>query len=285
MRHSSLVLAAFLSVSLGVLAQHSSSGGSSSGGSSGGPSHGGSSDSGSSGGSSSGISSSGSHSSSGSGVSHSSASSFARAGSGEPTRSASEARSARAGMSAIRSTDNVRMSPTPSEKTSAMPEKSSFVSHLVHPFRKKEVKLAQSDIRRRRPVCTKGHCECPGGGVVGKPGICSIPQTDFQCGVNAYWNGGGCIDYSRFRVGSCASLELMLRQQAQRAEVAEDARQASCSSGAADCGEVLTRATDEAARYRALQQQLDQCRRQNGYAGSYRNSFGYSSGMSPFAAF
>ena len=249
MRLSGLAVAVVLLFSSAVLAQHSSAGGSSSGGSSGssGSSHSSSfsSSSGSSGGHSAGGSSSSSHGT-GSGSSRSS-SSVGRGG---------------------------NLSSSPSARASAQPEKRTFVSHIFHPFRKTQAQLVQADFRR--PICTKGHCVCPGGGTTGKNGACSTaPLRTERCNAGAFWNGGACVGLTDYRVNDCAALQRLMEQQAGRMRMAENSRLDTCSGGpgAQECGELTTRSADESARYRALQQQYEQCRRRQFTSNRYGFSF------------
>jgi hypothetical protein len=276
MRLSGLAVAVILLFSSAVFAQHSSSSSGSSGSSSG------SSHSSSSGGSSSG-SSSGGHSSggSGSGSGHGSPS-FARGGSSGSSRSVSGVPSPRTGSdSASRSTENAKVGTLPSGKTGVQPEKKSFVHHIFHPFRKRESNFARADFRRR--VCTKGRCVCPGGQTSGKDGACAAsPATATRCGLGGYWNGGGCAELSQFRVNDCSVLYQSMQEQARRMRMAENSRQTGCLIGAQDCGELTARSLDEAGRYGALQQQYQQCRRQQGYRSHYGYSFGASAALSSF---
>jgi hypothetical protein len=65
-------------------------------------------------------------------------------------------------------------------------------------------------------------------------------------------------------------------EQAQSMRMAEDLRQGSCSRDAAaqECGELTARSMDEATRYKTLQRQYEQCRRQQFARGRNGYSFG-----------
>jgi hypothetical protein len=251
MRLSGLAVAVVLLFSSAVFAQHSSSGGSSSGGSS-------------SGGTSAASFSSGGHSSGSSGSSsgHSSAGSSSHGTSAGSSKSPSNARS-----TPYSSESSVHLG------AAAQPEKRTFVSHLFHPFRKPEAKLAQADLRRS--LCSKGHCVCPGGQAVGKGGACSAPIAYHQCRSDAYWSGGGCTAFTEFHVNDCSALALLMDQQAQRMGMAENMRQASCSRdpGTQECGDLSARSASEAGRYKTLRQQYEQCRRRQSAGGHYGYSF------------
>jgi len=221
-----------------VFAQHSSSGGSSSASSS----------------------SSGSHSSSFSSSSISSGGHISSGSSGHGTSSSSP-----------RSTSSVAFSRGGSLSSSearplAPPEKKTFISRVFHPFRKTQQPI-QADLRR--PICPKGHCVCPGG-LSARNGVCSSPRP-YRCETGAYWNGGGCVGSTGFRLNDCRSLAILMGQQSRRMSMAESLRQNSCSISAPECNELTARSTDEAVRYHALQQQYEQCRHQ--FADGYGFSF------------
>ena len=249
MRHFGLVVAVILLSFSTVFAQHSSS-------SSGSSSFSGS--SGSSYSSSSSSGSSGSHSgghSSGSSSSHSSTAESSHSNRG----------------STLHGSISDKISG--SSKTEMQPEKRSFFSHLFHPFRKTEPKFAHADLRR--PVCIKGHCVCPGGQAASKNGACGGPSTtNRQCESGAYWNGGVCAGFAEFRVNNCTALAHLMQQQAQRMGMAESSRQSSCSRdpSAQECSDLATHSAYENERYRSLQQQYEQCQRQQ--FSSNRYSFG-----------
>jgi hypothetical protein len=243
MKLSGLAVPVVLLFASAVFAQHSSSGGSSSSGSS------------------------------SSGSSHSS--SFSSSSSSSVSHNSSGSSGHNAGSSSSRSTLGVassrRGNPSSSEaKTIAQPEKKTFVSHVFHPFRKAQRQPIQADLRR--PICPKGHCACPGGESA-RNGVCSSPRP-YHCGSGSYWNGGGCVGFTDFRLNDCRSLAVLMDQQAQRMATAENLRQNGCSLGAPECGELAAGSADEAARYRALQRQYEQCRRQfasGGYGFSFAN--------------
>ena len=96
-----------------------------------------------------------------------------------------------------------------------------------------------------------------------------------HCESGRYWNGGGCVAFSQYRVNDCSALEMTMREQARRMSAGEDSRQAACSRGDPTCGEMTTKSADETGRYKMLQQQYEQCR---------RRQFGFGrSAESPFA--
>ncbi len=271
MRLSGPAVAIIFLLSSFVFAQHSSSGGSSSGGSSS-SSSGGSASSGSSHGSSSGSSGTGSYSSGG----HTSSASSDHGSSSGPSRSSHDSGShSPSGSIAATTAKGERTSPAPSGKNNTSQEKRGFASRIFHPFRKGQPKIAQADLRR--PVCKKGTCVCPGGAAVGKHGACAAsPVNAARCESGRYWNGGGCVAFSQYRVNDCSALEMMMRVQARRMGAAEDSRQAACSSGDLECGEMTTRSADESGRYKTLQQQYEQCRRRPFGVGNYGYRFGSS---------
>jgi hypothetical protein len=278
MRHFGLAVTVILLFSSAVFAQHSSSSGSSSSGSSASSSSSGSSHSSYSGGSSSASYSSGGHSSGSSSASSSSrgsGGSSARGATAGSFQSSSDARSSHLNSeSTIHSAEDGKVTSLASAKTDVQPEKRSFVSHLFHPFHKTQPKLARADLRS--PVCIKGHCVCSGGQTAGKNGVCGpVPTTARECGSRGYWNGGGCVAFSRFRFNDCAELALLMQQQAQQMGMAESARQTSCSGGVVtqECSELTARSVDEKARYRALRQQYEQCRGLR-FSSHYGYSFG-----------
>lgn len=269
MRLSGLAVAAVFLMSPVVFAQHSFAGGSSSSSSSSsGSSHSGS--SGSSGGSS--------YSSAGHG---SSASSTRGSSSGASRSNYNSSSHGATGSIAAPAAKGEKTSPSPSAKTNTSQEKRSFASRFFHPFRKGDHKVAQAD--RRRPVCKKGTCVCPGGTVAGKNGACAAPALNAsRCESGRYWNGGGCVAFSQYRMNDCAALEMMMWEQARRMGAAEDSRQAICSRSDPACGEMTTKFADEAGRYKALQQQYEQCRRRQFGAGNSGYSFGRPA-ANPFA--
>lgn len=265
---SSLMVAVILFVSPALFAQHSSGGGSSSGGGgsspagssvgSSGGSHGGY-----SGGSSSGSSSLGSHSSG------SSASSNSRSSGGSASRSSS-ARSASRGSGAgsaaqrqIEKNARAQGNNVAEQSKNAQPVHRGFIGFLRHPFRKRTSKPAEADLRR--PICKDKPCRCPAGEAIGNNGACVVSTNNYnQCPTGSYWDGVGCVGSSLFRSNDCGNLALAVDRQARQAQFAESSRQSSCSSGAGaqECSDLTARSQDEAARYRSLQQQYQQCRRQ-----------------------
>lgn len=272
MRLSGLAVAVVFLLSSVVFAQHSSSGGSSSGGSSGG-----SASSGSSHGGSSGSSGGSSYSSGG----HSSSASSSRGSSSGVSRTNGGSGSYGTRGVATPTPGGIRASAASSAKNNASQEKRSIASRFFHPFRKGDRKIAQAD--RRRPVCKKGTCVCPGGMAAGKNGACAAPPVNVsRCESGRYWNGGGCVAFSQYRVNDCAALEMMMREQATRMSAAEDSRLSICSRSDPACGEMTTKSADEAERYKALQQRYEQCRRRQFGAGNSGYSFGRSA-ANPFA--
>jgi hypothetical protein len=242
MKLSGLAVSVVLLVSSAVFAQHSSAGGS---------------------GSSNSSSSGSSHSSSFSSSSSSSGGHSATSSSGHGTTTSSSRSSS--GLSSSRA-GNLTSSET---RTIAQPEKKTFVSRIFHPFRKPQREPIHAALRR--PICPKGHCVCPVGESA-ENGVCSSPKP-YHCGSGAYWNGGSCVRFTDFRVNDCASLALLMDQQSKRLGTAESLRQNSCSLGAPECADLTARSADEAARYRALQQQYERCRRRPFASGGYGFSF------------
>jgi len=254
MRLSSLVVAVFLLVPPVVFAQRSSGGGASSGGSSGGFSSSGGSHGSYSGGSSSGSSSSSAHSSGNSAASSSNHS---------PSRSAS--RSSSTGSAAqhqIGKNARVQGSNAAESIRNLQPARRGFIAFLRHPFRKR----AEAGLRRPI-VCKDKPCPCPPGETNGKNGAClAIVTTNHfrRCPQGEYWGGGGCTTVSLFRSDDCSNLALALDRQARQSQLAESSRQTSCSSNAAaqECSELMAKSQNEAALYKSLHQQYEQCKRQ-----------------------
>jgi len=254
MRLSSLVVAVILLVPTFILAQHSSGGGVSSASSSSGSSSSFSSASSASHSSYSGASSSSasfasSHGSSSSAAHSSTTGSASRSG-GQPTRS-----------DAARTIHNSRASGLPTKENllskSAQPEKRNLFTFLRHPFRKVGPKRTPGAKLVRPPKCKHGPCppSCP-------QGICAL-YSQYQCSAGEYWNGGVCNGLQSFRLSDCSALVLQLSQQAQRMQLAEGARQASCSLNppALECANQIIESQNEADRYRELQQQYQECER------------------------
>ena len=271
MRLSGLAVAAVFLMSPVVFAQHSFAGGSSSSSSSSsGSSHSGS--SGSSGGSS--------YSSAGHG---SSASSTRGSSSGASRSNHNSSSHGPSGSVIAPATKGEKISPSPSAKNNTSQEKRSFASRVFHHFRKSDRKIAQAD--RRRPVCKRERVSVPAEWQPEKP---SLAQTSLQTPLVVNQAGTGtAADASpsrKYRVNDCAALEMimMMWEQARRMGAAEDSRQAICSRSDPACGEMTTKFADEAGRYKALQQQYEQCRRRQFGAGNSGYSFGRPA-ANPFA--
>ena len=168
------------------------------------------------------------------------------------------------------------------------PEKKGFFSFLRHPFRKPEpkpepkTKLA-ADLRR--PVCLKGPCPvCPtgqarvGGGCTG---TVVVNNTRRYCSSGEIWNGGACLQQTRF-LDDCAGLRMTMLQQAQRTQSAESERQNSCAAGQTQsCTDLTNAAQSESGLYRTLQERYRMC--MQGSMAGYPFGFGfrgYSAGLS-----
>lgn len=263
MRLSSLVVAAVLLVPAVAFAQHSSAAVSSSGSSSGG-SH-----SSYSGGASAGSSSSNAHSSGGTSPSgHSSG--------------GSSSGSSNKGSAAHRQIENIApagsRNPVESARNS-QPERKGFIGFLRHPFAKANPKLIEAE--RRQPVCKNKSCACPPGEIHGKSGGCvaSVTLNDFaRCQAGEYWYGGGCAALSLFRSNDCSNLAFAVKEQARKVEDSDSSRQSSCSGNATtqECSDRTTVSQNEAAHYKSLQQEYEQCRTQQ-YSSTSHPGYQYYS--------
>jgi hypothetical protein len=142
-----------------------------------------------------------------------------------------------------------------------------------------EPKPVQADLRRR--ICIEGSCACPAGS---SHGSCSKATTTSanQCASNAFWNGGNCAAFSQFQLHTCTQLALLMEQQSQRKQLAENSRQNACSGGqgAQQCNDFAARSEYESEIYRSLRQRYEQCRRQFSFS-PYGSSFGYISASLP----
>ena len=302
MRLSSLCVAAFLFLSTGTFAQHSSSGSSSStasssssgGGSHSSPSAASSSSSSSSSGSHSASSSSGSsfHSSGGS-VSHSSnahvsGGAVAHASTSRGSSSASTAPhfDLRESNSNANATRSIREPSAGMRTITAQPEKRTFFSFLRHPFKRPQPAPQPTDVANlRHRVCLTGPCmACPagqariGGGCA--PAASAIHTHTF-CPAGEFWSGGACLLEARF-MGDCSSLRLLMERQAQSMQAAESARQGACFAGnTQECATSDGAMQSEAGLYKALQERYRQCLQasRNAYSFSGFPFNGYSTGI------
>ncbi len=230
MRLSGLVIATIFFASTTLLAQHSSGGGgggsSSGGGYSGAGSSGGSSHSGS--GYSGGYSgSSSSHVSSGGG-------SGSSRGSGSASSSSVKSSSEKAGSSVRAPNESSRARSNASTPFSTKPEKRSFASLLLHPFKRPKV---VATVETKRPLsCLKAPCPvCPSRQSRSGSGACAVATS--ACAPGLSWNGFACgVPY---RFNDCGALAAQL--EAERRHM----------KGQSDPGQALF--------YRLLLQQYESC--------------------------
>jgi len=223
MRFPSLVACTILSISLFLLAQHSSSG--------------------SSGGHSSGFSG---------GASHSSPSSSA--GSHSSVRPASPSSG-----TLSHGSDGRTLGPA----GNVQQEKRSALSFLRHPWRRPEPKPLPNVVVLRGPACKHQPCvlPCPRGTSPNGKGGCVVPLQDW-CPAGAIWTGAGSGMFSQFRLFDCSGLALAVERQAQLAQQLAGERETACARDPMDpgCTDLAVRSQSEADRYRMLQRQYDWCR-------------------------
>lgn len=283
MRLSSLCLAAVLTFSPALAAQHSSGGGSSGGG---GGSHTSSGGSGSSGGSASSHSSSGS---SGGSVSHRAA--------GSHNAAISQGGSVHSSGSGIGGSRSVVSSPHSNAPTSIRQPnsglrtksetvgKKGFFSFLRWPIRRPQPKAEPkpvADLRGR--LCFKGPClVCPTGRVHGGGCLSGfVPQhRNNFCSAREIWNGGTCLLQTRFG-DDCSGLRFAMERQAQRMRAAESVQQITCASAATqECSDLTNTSLSETSLYRALQSRYRQCRQSiTAYPFGGTAVWSYASGLS-----
>jgi hypothetical protein len=253
MRLSSFFVAVILLSPTFTLAQHSSSAGASSSGSSGfstSPSNASNASYSSYSGGSSSVSS---HSSSSSAAHSSNIGSASRSGD-QPARS-NVARTIHEPSSGGASTKENTLS------KSTQPEKKNPFSFFAHLLRRRDAKpKAEADLVRP-PKCKHGPCPvpCPSN----KLGACAPYGETYQCRPGEYWNGSVCAALANFRLSDCSTFVLQLSQQAKRMQLAESEGRASCSRSpeTQECAAQMIEFQNQTERYRALQQQYEECQR------------------------
>lgn len=270
-----LALAIILLLSPNTFAQHS--GGGSAGGSSGGShggSSGGSSSSGSSGSHSSGGGSS-SHSSSGhSATGHSSSAGSASPHSGTSHSSSSHSSASHSGTSHSNTARSIHEPSKGMQGKTETSHKHGFFSFLRHHVPKPEPKPTKPKpepkepvAELRRPICFRGPCPvCPAGQVHGRNGCGGNViqnQIERRCQAGEVWTNGGCFQETWYQ-DECDGLRMMMEQQAQRMQAAEQDRQIYCALGPwQQCSDSTISAASEAGFYRELQNRYQACQRRS----------------------
>jgi len=134
----------------------------------------------------------------------------------------------------------------------------SFFRHLL--WRPETKRRAEAELVRP-PKCKHGPCPvpCP----FNKLGACASYGETYQCRPGEYWNGGVCVALVSFHLSDCSAFVLQSSQQSNRMQLAESERQAACSRNpeTQECVARMVESQNETERYRALQQQYEECER------------------------
>ncbi len=210
------------------------------------------------------------HSSSGGGSSTSGASGFSSSSSSSGAHSLNIGSASRSGAQPARS-DVARTIHEPSDggaptrenslSKSTPPGKRNPFSFFRHLLRRPETKRTAEAELVRPPKCKHGPCPvpCP----FNKLGACASYGETYQCRPGEYWNGGVCVALASFRLSDCSAFVLQSSQQSNSMQLAESERQAACSRNpeTQECVARMVESQHETERYRALQQQYEECER------------------------
>jgi len=142
------------------------------------------------------------------------------------------------------------------------PEKRSFISFLRHPFRKPATKDPEAE---RGPLCFKGRCPVspPRKGCSGKDCKNQIAVTYYPesyCRSGEVWNGGACLNQTRF-LDDCSGPRMASERQAVILREAEETRRSACVTGTTEqCANAAAVWQSEMNLYQQLQEAYQSCR-------------------------